>query len=330
MFGKFGYNKQQICALKTVCIFAFIGVFIMLFLTGCGIGKNNAPKETLFSGFIKIAVDETLVPIVNEQIDVFEAMYPRSGIVIKSTSEVEALEMLLNDSTRLAVMTRPLSEQEVSYLNSRKFFPKSIKMATDGIAFVINKKNPDSIISVAALRKILSGKSLRWAEIFPSSNLGQFSIAYDNRNSSIVRYVQDSIIFNKELSPRSFAAGSSDAVVKYVNETPGAIGIIGVNWISSEFDSITREFLNDIQVMRVSREDKATLKNSCQPYQYYLYTGEYPFTRSLYLNINDPIGGLPTGFVNFVTSGRGQRIILKAGLLPATMPVNIVNVREEL
>jgi phosphate transport system substrate-binding protein len=319
--------KQRICALKTVCIFAFIGLLI---LSGCGRNKSNVPKETLFSGFIKVAVDETLVPIVNEEVDVFEAMYPMAGIVIKSKSEVEALEMLLYDSTRLAVMTRPLSEQEVSYLNSKKLFPKSIKMATDGIAFVINKKNPDSIISVSALRKILSGDALHWTEVFPLSRLKQFSIAYDNRNSSTVRYVQDSIIFSKELSPRSFAAGSSDAVVKYVKETPGAIGIIGVNWISSEFDSTTREFLSDIHVMRISREDNATFENSCQPYQYYLYTGQYPFTRSLYLNINDPLGGLPTGFVNFVTSGRGQRIILKAGLLPATMPVNIVNVREEL
>ncbi|MDR0763232.1 MAG: phosphate ABC transporter substrate-binding protein, partial [Bacteroidales bacterium] len=146
-------------------------------------------------------------------------------------------------------------------------------------------------------------------------------IAYDNRNSSTVRYVQDTIIGSKELSSRSFAAGSSDAVVKHVKETKGAIGIIGVNWISGEYDSITREFLGDVQVMRV---------NGVQPYQYYLYTGQYPFRRDIYLNINDHFSGLPTGFVNFVTSGRGQRIILKAGLLPATMPVNIVNIRENL
>jgi phosphate transport system substrate-binding protein len=194
-------------------------------------------------------------------------------------------------------------------------------MATDGIAFVTNKCNPDSAITAKALKRILSGEITHWNEIFKSSRLASFSIAYDNRNSSTVRYVQDSIIGSKELSPRSFAAGSSDAVVKYVKETQGAIGIIGVNWISGEYDSITREFLSDVQVMRV---------DGVQPYQYYLYNGQYPFKRDIYLNINDPFGGLPTGFVNFVTSSRGQRIILKAGLLPATMPVNIVNVRENL
>jgi phosphate transport system substrate-binding protein len=319
-------TKKQICALKTVCIFAFMGV-LTLGVSSC---RSSVPKETLFSGFITVAVDETLFPIINEEVFVFEAMYPMATVVTKSVSEVEAINMLLHDSTRLAVMTRPLTDEEISYLNSRKLFPKSIKMAMDGMAFVINKKNSDSIISVNALKKILSGKVLRWNELFSHSRLGQFSIAYDDRNSSTVRYVQDSIIRDKNLSPRSFAAGSSEAVVKYVKETPNAIGIIGVNWISSEHDSVTREFLNDVQVMRISKEDKATYENSCQPYQYYLYTRQYPFVRVLYLNINDPLGGLPTGFTNFVTSGRGQRIILKAGLLPATMPVNIVNVREEL
>jgi phosphate transport system substrate-binding protein len=318
--GNGNYISKWICMLGTVGISVFMGL-LTLTSAGCGRGKNNMPKETLFSGFIKIAVDETLVPVIKEEADVFEAMYPMSGLTLKSASEIEAINALLHDSMRLAVMTRQFTDEEIKYLNSKKQFPKSIKMATDGIAFVINKNNPDSAITVNALKQILSGEVTRWNEVFKNSRLGAFSIAYDNRNSSTVRYVQDTIINSKELSSRSFAAGSSDAVVKYVKETRSAIGIIGVNWISSEYDSITREFLNDVQVMRV---------NGVQPYQYYLYTGQYPFRRDIYLNLNDPFGGLPTGFVNFVISSRGQRIILKAGLLPATMPLNVVNIREEL
>jgi len=31
----------------------------------------------------------------------------------------------------------------------------------------------------------------------------------------------------------------------------------------------------------------------------------------------------------FLTSDRGQRIILKSGLVPATQPIRIVNVKDE-
>jgi phosphate transport system substrate-binding protein len=119
-------------------------------------------------------------------------------------------------------------------------------------------------------------------------------------------------------------------VIEYVGQTPNALGVIGVNWISEEYDSLSREFLSEVQVMRISREEVPTRRNSFQPYQYYLYTGQYPLMRNIYINLNDPRSGLPTGLTSFITGSRGQRIILKAGLLPATMPVNIVNIRDEL
>jgi phosphate transport system substrate-binding protein len=152
---------------------------------------------------------------------------------------------------------------------------------------------------------------------------------YDHPNSSTVRYVIDSICKGDSLSVQSYAAGSNRKVIDYVAQNRSALGVIGVNWISEEYDSLSREFLSEVQVVRVSRDEHPTLKNSFQPYQYYLYTGQYPFVRNIYINLNDPRSGLPTGLTSFISSSRGQRIILKAGLLPATMPVNVVNIRNE-
>ncbi|MDR2804768.1 MAG: substrate-binding domain-containing protein [Dysgonamonadaceae bacterium] len=303
---------------------------LCVLLIACKGKKTNAPDDTLFSGVITIAVDETLLPFVQEEIDVFESHYSLASIIPKYTDEVHALNLLLQDSVRFAVTTRPLREEEIASFHSRKFFPQSIKIATDGIALIVHKNNPDSIVNVEMLRQIFSGKVLRWNELFPKSKSGDISVVYDHPNSSTVRYVQDSICRDKQLSKQSYAAGSNPEVIEYVARTPGALGIIGVNWISEEQDSVSREFLTSIQVMRVSREEQPAQQNSYQPYQYYLYTGQYPFVRNIYINLNDPRSGLPSGLTSFITSSRGQRIILKAGLLPATMPVNIVNIRDVL
>ena len=45
--------------------------------------------------------------------------------------------------------------------------------------------------------------------------------------------------------------------------------------------------------------------------------------------MHDPRNALPWGFASFLTSDRGQRIILKSGLVPATQPVRVVNVKDE-
>jgi len=80
--------------------------------------------------------------------------------------------------------------------------------------------------------------------------------------------------------------------------------------------------------MAVTGDATATVANSYKPFQAYLFYGYYPLTRNIYVIVNDPRGSLPSGLTSFLTSERGQRIILKSGLVPATQPVRIVHVKE--
>lgn len=81
--------------------------------------------------------------------------------------------------------------------------------------------------------------------------------------------------------------------------------------------------------MAVSSSVNATSENSYRPYQAYLALKKYPLTHDVYILINDPKGALPTGVMTFLTGDRGQRIILKSGLVPATQPIRVVNVKED-
>jgi phosphate transport system substrate-binding protein len=278
---------------------------------------------------IKIAVDENFQPIIQEELDVFEAQYPQAGIVPIYTNEVDAINRLLKDSVRLVISTRPLSFNEDNSLKSKKFAPRSYKLATDGIALIINNQNPDSLISVSDIRRILTGEVKSWKTIFPTSRLDKFKVVFDNANSSTVRYAIDSICYGKPLSKELYAQKTNLEVIDFVSKTPNAIGIIGVNWLSNSKDTSNLSFKNEIRVMSVSSESVATTTNSYKPFQAYLFYGYYPLTRSVYIILNDPRGALPSGLTSFLTSDRGQRIILKSGLVPATQPVRIVRVKDE-
>ena len=301
----------------------------LISLVACKWKKSGEP-DTLFGGVIRVAVDETLSPLAEEEMAVFEAQYNQTGIVPIYTSEVDAITLLLRDSVRWVLATRPLSGDELESFHSNKFFPESIKIATDGVALIVNRQNADSIFNVSTLKKIFSGEITRWNQLSTDSKLGDIQVVFDHRNSSTVRYVLDSICGRGNLSDRGHAAGTNRDVIEYVTRTPGAMGVIGVNWISDEQDSLCRDFRKEIQVARISRAELPAYGNSYQPYQYYLYTGQYPLSRTIYILLNDPRSALPTGLTSFFAGARGQRIILKAGLLPATMPVNIVNVRDQL
>jgi phosphate transport system substrate-binding protein len=310
-------------------VFIFLACFFALGVS-C---KREAPKDkftdTLTSGVIPITVDETFEPIIQQEIEVFENQLPKAGIVPTYTSELEAINLLLKDSVRLAITTRPLSSKEVQYLNDKKFEPKSYKIATDGIALIVNSNNPDTLITVGQLRQILTGKITKWNQIYPNSKLGETILVFDNQNSSTVRYAIDSICGGAPLSKNLKAQGKNQEVINYVSQTSNAIGVVGVSWLMDKSDTTNLKFVEPVKVMSVSNETIATEANSYKPYQAYLFYGDYPLSRSVYVILNDPRNSLPTAFTNFLTSDRGQRIILRAGLVPATQPIRIVSVKNE-
>lgn len=312
--------------MKRLILYFFL--FFFLF-TGCRNKSKEVPTDTMTSGEIEIAVDETFEPILNEEVEVFEALTPMAHIQPKYCSEVEVMNYFLKDSVRLAIVTRPLSDRELESFHSRKFFPKSIRVATDAIALIVNKENPDSLITVGQLSRILAGAVTDWKELFINSTLGRLQLVFDNPNSGTVRFAIDSLNAGNPLSGELKAQKTNPEVINYVARTPGAIGVVGVNWLDNPRDTANLSFNDRIRVMAVSRARVATLENSFRPYQAYIATGSYPLLRPVYIWLNDPRGALPSGFTAFLTGARGQRIILKSGLVPATEPVRIVHVNDK-
>ena len=156
--------------------FKIIFIFVALLLLSCQNKGKVGPTDTYTSGVVTITVDESFQPIIQEELDVFEAQFPKAGIVPKYTNEVEAINYLLKDSVRLSIVTRPLSKNELKSLESKQFYPHSYKLATDGIALIINNQNKDSLITVGDLRKILTGEVTTWNQIYPSSKLGKMTV----------------------------------------------------------------------------------------------------------------------------------------------------------
>ena len=309
---------------------SMIVIYLCITLVSCNSRKANSPDDTPTSGVIAIAADGCFTPIIEEEIAVFESSYKEAGIVPYFSGETETINRLLHDSTRLAIASRPLTQEETGYMNGRKLFPKSIHIATDAIALITNRQNTDSLIGIPVLKDILTGKIKDWEEFTTDNKPGKIEVVFDNPNSGTVRYAIDSICGGEPLSSNLHAMEDNRQVMDYVSKTPGALGIIGVNWISNPLDSTCMSFLDDIKVMAVSRYRKATVTNSFKPYQAYIALKEYPMTRSVYLILSEPRMGLASGFTTFITSDRGQRIILKSGILPATQPVRLVNVRDQL
>jgi phosphate transport system substrate-binding protein len=303
---------------------------IILGFTVISCNQKRGPErtDTTTSGVATVICDDCFSPILREEANVFQSLNGDATIQLKFANEVDALNLLFKDSVRLIVAARDLTPVEKKALQDKKLLPRSARIAVDGIALIINKTNKDSLITVDEFRKILSGQIRTWADLRPGSSSAKIDVIFDNANSSTVRYIQDSVSKGKFLSKNIFAKENNQAVLDYVSKTSNALGIIGVNWVSNPDDSTKLTFIDKIRVMSVSPYDVAEPDNSYAPVPAYLMLERYPFYRYIYMIITDAPGYLPSGFMNFVGGDRGQRIIMKAGLVPSTRPMRLVNIHE--
>jgi phosphate transport system substrate-binding protein len=177
--------------------------------------------------------------------------------------------------------------------------------------------------------RILNGSVTKWSEIYPGSKKGEITVVFDNKKSSAVHFVEDSILGGKPISnPNVAAVETSEEVINFVEKTPGAIGIIGSNWLDDKRGDSSVARNRNIRTMSVTRLDKATPTNSRKPDQYYIYSREYPLIRTIYALVTDPRRGLPWGFAHFLESPRGQMIIFQTGyMLPYRGDIRLKSVK---
>jgi phosphate transport system substrate-binding protein len=66
-----------------------------------------------------------------------------------------------------------------------------------------------------------------------------------------------------------------------------------------------------------------------QPWQAYVFLGYYPLSAPVMIYSRVVDQDVSLGFISFVCSGPGQKIVQNNGLVPVTMPVRIVSLTSK-
>ncbi len=294
----------------------------VLFLTACkDRDKSGLVLDNTTSGSIKIAVDESLKPLIEAEVNAFEGVYKDAHIEAIYTSEADAINLMLMDSARLAIVTRKLTSDEQGVLDRVKIPGRQMSIAKDGVALILHNENPDTLLRLDHIQGILDGTISNWNQINPKSPSLKIEVVFDHPNSGILRYLRDTLKNIAAIPPNCFAVNNNEAVIDYVSKKRNAIGLIGVSWISDDDDSTANSFLKAVRVAALLNESEYY-----QPYQAYIAQKSYSLIREVVIISREARAGLGSGFLTYVASDKGQLVVLKAGLVPATMPIRIVEI----
>ncbi len=308
--------------------YPLILILIAAILTSCG-KKGSSPTDDPTSGKIHITVDESYMPMMEAEVEVFESLYPRADIVITYADEAKAFEDLLADSSRFIVVNRELNASEQSYFVQEKITPKVVKIAFDGLAFIVNNENKLNKLLYSQVGDLFSGKISTWNQINSSFTKDSIKIIFDSPRSGNVRMVNERFKLQNKLPSNCFAVNSNPEVINYIETHKNAIGIISVNWISDDADTNAIAFLKKIKVLDIGKEDVTdTTGEFYGPYQGYIAADMYPFKRTAVIISREARAGLGTGFASFIAGDKGQRIVLRSGMVPASAPVRIIEFNQ--
>ncbi len=279
-----------------------------LLLTSC---DNRPPDpDSLGKGKIDISVDETYRAVIEQHSKVFDSSYPEAKVTVHYKPEAECIKDFFDNKARIILVTRELTEAEKKLAEQKQFYVTTVGLAKDALAVIINNENTDSLMNIDQLTGILTGE-----------NTKNYTVVFDNQSSSLLRYINDSVLKGKPLGKNVFAAKNNKEVIDYVMKNPKAIGFTGLcDIVDSNDKTNSGAFIKNIRVVSLYNEQ---LKVFLQPYLAYLALKQYPLTRKLYYINKESYPGLGTGFANFLSNTSGQLIFAHAHLYPLKMEITL-------
>ena len=290
----------------------YLVVVVMLFACNSSPSIKEDDNETTSKGHIRISVDESFKPVIEEQLKVFRSSFPKATIIAEYKPEAECLRDLQNDSTRMILISRGLTgEENKSYTQRLNYRPIFGDIAEDAVAVVVNNNQADSVFTMTEIKSILLGTGTK-----------NLQVAVDgNSATSTVRYLIDSVLDGKPLSKNVMGAKNSADLINYIASTPGAVGFVGVSWLTNPQTPEQEQAVAKVKMALIECQncDKDTF---ARPSQQTIMFQQYPLVRGLYYVLKENFAGLGSGFVNFLTLERGQLIFSRALLVPSQMQFN--------
>lgn len=296
-----------------------------IWMNACSEGDSKQVRlyDTPDSGTIRISVDESYRPVIEEQIKVYEATHPGTKINANYKTEAECLKDLVADSaTKLVVVTRSLTAREARYFNDTlSFVPRSERLAWDAIAVVVNVKSNDTTFTLQELQQLLTGKLNN-----------DKKLVFDGLTAtSTIRFAMDSILKGKKFDFNKVqAAKSSKEVLDFVASDENAIGFVGISWIGNPEDTAQVNMLKKVKIAYI-KCDACLDSPYVKPTQQGISSRRYPLVRGLYYILKERSSGLASGLAGFMQYERGQLIFRRAYLQPVmNFDVRNVIIKEGL
>jgi phosphate transport system substrate-binding protein len=261
----------------------------------CG-AATAAEKKT----YLVIKGSDTMVHLVTNWAEAFMNQNPNAEVAVTGGGSGTGIAALINGTTDICAASREMKDKEKELAKEKGAEAKEVIVAKDGIAVVVNPKNPIKELNMQQLAQIFTGVTTQW------NQLGGFDeeILVFSRESSSGTYVffQEHVLKNKDYTPKANLMPATSAIIESVSSDKGAIGYVGLGYALAAGDKVK------ILAVKADSNSPAVI-----PSDQTVINGSYPVARPLYLYVSNKASQNATAFVDFCMSDAGQTIVRESG-----------------
>jgi len=249
---------------------------------------------------ITIKGSDTMVHLVSNWAEAFMKSSPDAEVAVTGGGSGTGIAALINGTTEICAASREMKEKEKEQAVAKGHTPKEVIVARDGIAVVVNPKNPVSELDMQQLSQIFTGTLINWNQV----GGGKEEILVFSRESSSGTYAffQEHVLKNKDYTPKAKLMAATSAIIESVSADKGAIGYVGLGYALAAGDKV--------KVLAVKADANSP---AVMPSDATVTSSKYPIARPLYLYVNARMPADVKAFVDFCLSDAGQAIVRESG-----------------
>ncbi len=236
----------------------------------------------------------TVLPIAQSCAEAFMDMHSDVNISVQGGGSGVGIASLIDGTCDIADASRPIKDKELVKAKENGVQAYENVVALDGIAVIVHPSNPVDGLSIEQIKKIYTGEISNWNEV-GGKNMKITVISRDSASGTFETF--NELALDKEkVRADALLQASNQAVAQAVSRTPGAIGYVGLGYLSSSVKGV------DVDGVEPTKEN--------------VVNGSYNLARKLFMYTNGAPAGVVKAFIDFVLSEKGQELVEKAGYVP--------------
>jgi phosphate transport system substrate-binding protein len=242
---------------------------------------------------ITVKGSTTVLPISQACAEVFMDQNQDIDISVQGGGSGVGIASIIDGTCDIGNASRAIKEKELANAEEKGVEPIGNIVARDAIAVVLNPANTIEGLTLEQIKAIYTGEISNWSGV-GGSNMEIVVISRDSASGTFEAF-NELALEKEKVRPDSLLQASNAAVATSVANTPGAIGYVGLGYVTSRIKTIK---VNDII------PSKETVNSDT-----------YPLARPLFMYTSGEPVGVVKQFLDFVMSEEGQKLVEENGYI---------------